>query len=659
MSDRVRCAAVVFVGAFGLYLWTLAPTVTLVDSGELIVAARTLGVAHPPGFPLYVLLAHLVTLLPVGSIAVRVNVASALFAACASAFVALATLEAMTADRAAAPPAPSKLTPKERRARAKAAPEAPAAPEPQAIAFALLAGLLFACSRTLWAYATMAEVYALNSLLIAVIVWLLLRWRRTRNDRSINAAALVFGLALGVHHVTVGLLLPAFATLVLLTEGGSFLFSRRLLMAGAWAVAGLVVYAYLPIAASRSPLLNWGDPRTLDRFLAHVTGFQYRVFFATRPEDIGHQLAEFLRLAGREFGPVRLPLALALAYVGLGAMAKRSPALAWFVAVAIVVNLAYNANYEIAEDKDAYYLPVFLVLTIAAAFGARAVVARVARSPRVAVLSAATLATLVPVVALAGNYPRDNRRHFFIARDYVENVLASVADGGMLLTLDWEVYSPAFYLREIEQYRRDVVMIDLNQLRRSWYFDYLRRAYPDTMRGVQREANAFLDDLRQWERDADLYRRDVALNQRISSRFEDLILALVNKHATSGPVYVTRDVTSYREGGSFDWAAKLAASYQFAPDGLVFQLYADRVVHELASPSLNLRGLADHSLRLDPEDVANTKVRPAYVAMFYNRGRYLAKAGHRDEAIEAFRQALSIDPQSAPVQRALAEIQSR
>src|SRR5215471_1070031 len=72
---------IVFIASMSAYSFTLAPTVTLVDSGELIVAAKSLGVAHPPGFPLYVMLAHIATLIPFGTIAFRVNLASAIFAA--------------------------------------------------------------------------------------------------------------------------------------------------------------------------------------------------------------------------------------------------------------------------------------------------------------------------------------------------------------------------------------------------------------------------------------------------------------------------------------------------------------------------------------------------------------------------------------------------
>src|SRR5689334_21181486 len=86
-------AAIVFCLSLLLYTCTLAPTVTLVDSGELIVAARFLGVAHPPGFPLYLMLAHLFSLFPIGNVAVRVNFASAFFAALACAMLSLVVFE--------------------------------------------------------------------------------------------------------------------------------------------------------------------------------------------------------------------------------------------------------------------------------------------------------------------------------------------------------------------------------------------------------------------------------------------------------------------------------------------------------------------------------------------------------------------------------------
>src|SRR6266568_3353617 len=93
--STLLCASAVFIATLLLYSWTLAPTVTLTDSGELIVVAHGLGVAHPPGFPLWVILAHLASLVPLGNVAVRINFASAVFAALASATLTLVMAELM------------------------------------------------------------------------------------------------------------------------------------------------------------------------------------------------------------------------------------------------------------------------------------------------------------------------------------------------------------------------------------------------------------------------------------------------------------------------------------------------------------------------------------------------------------------------------------
>ena len=87
------CAGTVFLVALLLYSWTLAPTVTLTDSGELIVVARGLGIAHPPGVPLWIILAHLASLVPFGNVAQRINFSSALFAALACAMLTLVVAE--------------------------------------------------------------------------------------------------------------------------------------------------------------------------------------------------------------------------------------------------------------------------------------------------------------------------------------------------------------------------------------------------------------------------------------------------------------------------------------------------------------------------------------------------------------------------------------
>src|SRR5213080_46030 len=662
-SAQLVCAGAVFLAALLLFSWTLAPTVTLTDSGELVVVAQGLGVAHPPGFPLWVILAHLASLVPLGNVAVRINFSSALFAALASAVLTLVVAELMIT--AAYLPA--------RKGGAQQRKRAVDSGIDRLLVFApaLGAGLLMAFSRTLWSYATIAEVYTLNTLLILIVFFLMVRWRRriiadrrekrgpvTIHDSWLYAAAAVFGFALGVHHVTVGLILPALAVVVYRTEGLRFFTSRRLVYAALISIAAMVaVYAYLPFAASRSPLINWGNPRSLQEIWWHITGRQYRVFLSFTPAMMGVQFVEFCRMLLREFGPAWLPLPLVLAFAGFATAYRQDRTTLWFLLFIVIANLAYDLSYEIAEDKDAYYLPVFISIAIGAGLGIRWLIELTAvksislgRSYGVAAIAV----LLTSATAFAGNWPFNNRGHYFIAHDYVENLLSGVQPNGLLLTQDWQVASPMFYAQQIEQRRRDVKVVDVNLLRRSWYFDYLRHAYPDLIERSREKIDAFVVILKAWERDPAEFKSNALLTQKINTAFLEMIQSIVTNESVVGPVYMTRDLLlpDTTNGAVTQW---LTQSYQLIPHGLVFNLTRDSRFHDSPDVQLETRGLADGSVRFEKDDVVNLKILPAYTGMLINRGRYLAAFNQHARAIIAFKEALALDPNLAAAREGLAQ----
>src|SRR6516162_6850457 len=533
------CAGAVFVVALVVYSWTLAPTVTLVDSGELILAAYGLGVAHPPGVPLWIMLTHIASLLPFGNVAVRINFSSAVFAALACAMLTLVVAELLISVSSSAAT----------RRRNKSARHGSKVEDSNAgglliLAPAVGAGLFMAFSRTLWAYATITEVYALNALLILIVFFLVVRWRRriieTRtnsggavaaDDKWIYAAAFVFGLAIGVHYVTVGLTLPAIAVVVYRTEGLKFFTSRRLLNAALISFSALIlVYSYLPWAAWRSPAMNWGNPRSLQEIWWHVTGRQYWVFLSFSPSTMGPQFVAFCRMASREFGFPWLPLTLFFAVAGLASAYKRDNTAFWFLLLIVLADLAYCLGYEIAEDKDAYYLPAFISIAIAAGLGFRWLIQRAASKPSplwTPHLAAATAIVLTATTAFAANWPFNNRGHDFIADDYVQNLFSTIATGGLLLTQDWQVVSPMFYAQEIEQRRPDVKVVDINLLRRSWYFDYLKQAHPGLIERSSEKIDPYVALLKQWENDPGSFARDQELTRRISMAFLEMLQSIV------------------------------------------------------------------------------------------------------------------------------------
>jgi len=160
----VAVALLLFVASLALYVRTLAPSLLYGDSAEFQTIAYTLGIGHPTGYPVYVLLAKAFTLIPVGDVAYRVNLFSAFCAALTIGFVYLSTrkLGAMA------------LT-------------------------AIYGSLALALTPLFWKHASIAEIYAPSAACLAFILFAVLHWKETHNPRWLFVAGLLGGLSLGIH----------------------------------------------------------------------------------------------------------------------------------------------------------------------------------------------------------------------------------------------------------------------------------------------------------------------------------------------------------------------------------------------------------------------------------------------------------------------------
>lgn len=713
---RGRGIAFAAVGAAALALFarTMAPGVTLTDSGALIVAANGLGVAHPPGFPVYTLLARLATLVPFGSVAARVNFASAIFAALAAGVLALVAAEAIGGARAGSRARKTHLDAAAARARGGSS----ASPAIAAVA----AGLAFATSRTLWNYATVAEVYTLNILAMLVTLLIVLRWRRgSRSARRASAAridapaaahdatnsahgaihaphdapaasdarlivlaGLAFGLALGVHHATAALVLPSAALLALTSTprdrraahvAPARLDRRTLAAAAAAALAGLSIYAYLPVAAARLPVLDWGDPRTLERFWWHVSGWQYRFQLGASGVVFSQEVRAFAGLLAREFGPALFPAVPLLALAGGVLLWRADRGLAAALTLLVVANVACTIVYHVKEDRDAYFLPAFAATVVAAAVGLDAVVRRAVRivarvvrgtapagdsraAAQTTVVLAIGAAALVALPALVAHFPLRDRSRDTIARDYDMNTLAPIAQNGVVITGDWHLYSSLLYTQKVEGARPDVTVVDFTQLWRTWYVEALLRASPAAVAPARAELDAFYDVMRVWERGPAAYDADPMRRAAIDARFHEFMLALVRAHARTGAVYITTDVATKFGGPIAELIKAIAGEFAFVPEGLALRITPDREFRAEAgagagtssAPALALESLERAgAARRDPESVVAQTIVPAYVGAFGMRATYLAGHGAYDDALATIDRALAIapgDPQS-------------
>ena len=196
----VRAAAATALGVLAVYLLTLAPTVTFWDAGELIAAARTLGIPHPPGTPLFVLIAHVWgVVFPFGDYAWRLNLFSAVCGAAASGCWFLVAHDA---------------------ARRMAGTDGGAASERLALGAGFSAALLTALNWTTWQNSTETEVYSIAMLLVALVAWIAMRWRMVRGEGPSNRLLLLAlylgGMSIG-NHLLALLVGPALVA-VLVTE---------------------------------------------------------------------------------------------------------------------------------------------------------------------------------------------------------------------------------------------------------------------------------------------------------------------------------------------------------------------------------------------------------------------------------------------------------
>lgn len=433
-----------------VYLRTLCPTIFAGDSGELVAGSYCLGIVHPPGYPLYCLIGRLFSLVPVGSVAFRLNLMSALCAALSSGLIFLT------------------VTSQARRAR-------PARKEgegcPSAIWIggpALLAGLLCAFSRTLWSQAVVAEVYALNLFLLLLCVLFLFWWGQRGESRFLFFFAFIFGLSLAHHH-TAALTTPAFLLFLLWHRRKLFENWKNLLILWCLFFLGLSVYLYLPLRSMANPPLDWGHPVTLRGTLAHIARTSYGSL-SKNPRSwalLGDQVHAFMRLLGGQFGLALLGLGL----VGLVALFREAKdrfafTICLFLMCGLGVVLLLNF---LVIPKDLYLVQVFFIPAFAMAAlwvgtGTRWLVGRMTalaaplgfRLCRALGVSLGCAVVLLALVPLIDNFAIDDHSRQFLAADLGGNILATLEPKAVLLTsMDTPTFSLA-YARIVEGMRPDV-----------------------------------------------------------------------------------------------------------------------------------------------------------------------------------------------------------
>ena len=434
---------VVFVVALVVFTAALGPGAFWLDSSELATAAFELGVAHPPGHPLWALLAKAATLVPLGDVAMRVGWSSAVFAA----------LAAGQATRLGTELA-SRL----------------GSPRPGWLGAA--AGLAWAGTWAMAFSAVRAEVYALSSLLTMLAAVALLRFEARGERVELWRASFWAGLGLG-NHPLLGLSLIGPGLVV----GGLAIYAHRrqlrlrLAIGGALGLGALSVLLlpYLPLRALRHPLVDWGAPTDLGRIWWTVSA---RAFQSAVERGGTGELGDLLGALSVELRGIGVLLAVLGAWLLVRRRETQRPA--WLLVGLCAVQLGARATVGFDwgnPDAWAYFsdgVAMALMLSLVPLAKLRGRLAQLACMSWV-------------VLALASGLVERGR--WWIARHHdLPRVLGSWLDAtpprGMLVTSYFQTVFGLWYLRGVEGRRPDVDLVHRHFLVSPGYRDELLRRNP-------------------------------------------------------------------------------------------------------------------------------------------------------------------------------------
>lgn len=456
-------ALIVFFITYAAFLITLYPTVTTEDSGEFTSAVNALGIAHPSGYPTYIILAKIFTfLIPFGNLAWRVNVFSA-FTTAAS-FAALYLLvKALTKD----------------------------------YAVGLITALFTASGAIIWSQAIRAEVYGLNSFFLILVILLVYIWyanvqtdpfaKNHPADKYLSIVSIVMGLSIGNHHLM--FMIGAPLIIFVLIAKPKILFNFPLITKIVlFFLLGLSIYLFIPIRASMHPDINWGNATTWQSFWDHVSRRVYSVqnldaagnpvyysgtstgnpvihFFT---ENIGQFFTHYAVIIDQNYTWI---FAL-LSVFGFVYLWKISKPVFWFFITLVIFNgpilssmmgLGTSGKLPLEQfTEKPFYIPIILTTAILAGCGIRYLASLAAAAgKKTAAPEKRFHAALFVVVLLTAfifyKIPANNQSNNYLAYDIAKSTLNLLPQGAVLHSENGDnTLFPLLYLQKTEKYRTDV-----------------------------------------------------------------------------------------------------------------------------------------------------------------------------------------------------------
>ncbi len=469
-------AVLSFSAPFLLFYFTRSNSLGFADAGEFALVTKIAGIAHPPGFPSYVLIGWLwgkFFALFCNDHIFNMVLFSIASVSAASLLLYLTLLKIFSAVYA--------LDSYENRFNPL---------------LSITAALSFCSGYTVWHWANSVEVYGFHIFSMALTFYGLISFNLSRKKKFLFAAASGLSLALASHHLTMIIFLPFIPLFfkenfltpdVKKRKTGqkplsylSVITSRNFITLVVLTVAlTSAFYIWMMIHAGQEISYKFGSPDNFSRFIYHIAGGAWQKTTAQSVEGlVSLRFPYFAELVWTQLF-LFFPFFIAGIYE---LFRKRQVAFSWMIILYFLILFVYQLRIDQTSDTDAYMLLPFFVMSFAVAFGLKAVLSR--------------FPALVPVMpAIAAiqiliHFPLSQKKEFNVSESLMAELSRSAPQNSVLLISDWTLVSLFNYFSIGEKFRNDLVVLNYDLKFANWTI--LPLMYPELYSFIRKEYDHYV-----------------------------------------------------------------------------------------------------------------------------------------------------------------------
>jgi len=444
---------------------------------------------------------------------------------------------------------------------------------------AIFGGLFLALSKTFWFQSTSVEVYSLHLLLITIIILTLIKaFLFSNKDKTALKLWLIFAvtLALGfTNHMTTLLIIPGVAYLYFTqNKFNANSFKQIIIMLFVFFPVLILVYSYLPIRASQNPLINWGNPIEWERIIRHISGQQYQVWLFSSTDAAAKQFNYFVTNLPKEFS-----LTLLIGVFGLIVSFIQAKKIFIFNLIVFLSTVLYSINYDI-NDIDSYFLLAYIALAFFIVFGIVQLILFAEKNKMKLIIPVIVLLTLLSIQFYA-NYDSVSQKNNYVYEDYTKALLNSVPKNSIVFSYQWDYFiSESYYFQLVENFRKDVIVIDKELLRRSWYYNQIKTNHPKLLLGIEPEVNQFIEALQPFEREENFNAN------LLENLFRKIMTGLITTNISKHDYFIAPELVDVEmRQGNF----QLPTGYTLVPYLFLFKVVNSNEYVEAPRPDFNIR----------------------------------------------------------------------